>query len=243
MQNADCHFLKYRTSKLNQRDHMKSRGQIVQHDLEQGMLLVLPSEISISRLYLCWHTIMDITFGLVGTIILLLILPIIAVLIYFDSPGPIFYSQERLGFRGKIFRIYKFRSMQTDAEQDGYPVWAADDDVRVTSIGRFMRALHLDELPQVLNILRGEMSLIGPRPEREEFTRELEQVVPSYRLRLAVKPGLTGWAQVNYHYTRTQEEAFVKLDYDLNYIKHRSFQLDLVIIFKTVVEVLSYHGT
>src|SRR5437667_6907200 len=164
---------------------------------------------------------MDITFGLCGMVVLLLILPILALLIYLDSPGPIFYSQERLGYLGKTFRIFKFRSMCVDAEANGQAVWASEDDSRVTSIGRFMRAIHLDELPQILNILRGEMSLIGPRPEREEFTIGLEKTIPFYRCRLAIKPGLTGWAQVKYHYGSTEDDALIKLQYDLYYIKHQ----------------------
>jgi lipopolysaccharide/colanic/teichoic acid biosynthesis glycosyltransferase len=133
--------------------------------------------------------------------------------------------------------------MFIDAEAGGHAVWASEHDQRVTRMGRFMRAVHLDELPQVLNILRGEMSLIGPRPEREEFAMGLEEMIPSYRRRLDVKPGLTGWAQVKYRYTRTDQEALIKLQYDLYYIKHQSFRLDILIILKTVIEVLAHHGT
>ncbi|GAC1342492.1 MAG: hypothetical protein NVSMB27_01430 [Ktedonobacteraceae bacterium] len=204
---------------------------------------LLLAEHDISPFYLFLRRAIDLTFALCGIVIMLLIFPILAPLIYLDSQGPIFYSQERLGYLGKTFRILKFRSMHVDAEAAGHAVWAAEHDERVTRVGRFMRAIHLDELPQVINILRGEMSLIGPRPEREEFVTELEKTIPLYRHRLGVKPGLTGWAQVKYRYTRTDEEALIKLQYDLYYIKRRSFRLDLLIILKTVVEVLSYHGT
>jgi lipopolysaccharide/colanic/teichoic acid biosynthesis glycosyltransferase len=220
-----------------------SRKQNVQQDLEQSISSSLPSKANISLFYLCWYKFIDIIFGIGGMVILLLLLPILALLIYANSPGPIFYCQERLGYRGKIFRMYKFRSMYRDAEPGGHPIWAAEDDRRVTRIGRFMRAIHLDELPQVINILRGEMSLIGPRPEREELFCLLEKTIPLYRSRLAVKPGLTGWAQVNYHYARSEEDTLIKLHYDLYYIKHRSFKLDIVILSKTVVEVVSYRGT
>jgi len=132
--------------------------------------------------------------------------------------------------------------MHTHAEAKGGAVWAAKSDTRVTRIGKLMRSTHLDELPQVLNILRGEMSLIGPRPERQEFVMRLEKKIPFYRCRLSVKPGLTGWAQVEYPYASSDKDALVKLQYDLYYIKHQSFTLDICIILKTVVEVLLCHG-
>ncbi len=135
----------------------------------------------------------------------------------------------------------KFRSMCINAERPGSPVWLAQGDV--TKIGRYLRATHLDELPQALNILRGEMSLIGPRPEREEYVSELGKANWFYRCRLKVKPGLTGWAQVNYGYGNTSQDELVKLQYDLYYIKHRSFMLDICIILKTIVEVVLCHGT
>lgn len=194
-------------------------------------------------LYVCWTKILDLLCGSFGLLILCIVLPIIALLIYLDSPGPIFYTQERVGLRGKPFRIYKFRSMHTNAESTGRAIWAAKDDPRVTRAGRFLRATHMDELPQLLNILRGDMSLIGPRPERAEFVTKLEKGIPFYSYRLTVKPGLTGWAQVKYHYTSTDEEAVIKLYYDLYYIRCRSFKLDLLILLKTVAEVFSLRGT
>lgn len=168
--------------------------------------------------------------------------PVMALLIRLDSPGPIFYSQERLGYQGKKFRVLKFRSMCRDAECAGCAVWAAKGDRRVTRVGRILRATHLDELPQVLNILRGEMSLVGPRPEREEFVTPLEKTIPFYRCRLSVKPGLTGWAQVKYPYTSSDYKMLIKLQYDLYYIKHQSFVLDICIILQTVREMLLCHG-
>lgn len=217
-------------------------GKIPVKHIGDQWSMALPLEHSIAPLYLVWNKAMDLVFGLCGTIVLLLIFPLLALLIRLDSRGPIFYQQERLGYQGRAFTMRKFRSMYTDSEQGGSAKWATQQDARVTRIGRFMRATHLDELPQVLNILRGEMSLIGPRPEREAFVTELEKTVPFYRCRLSVKPGLTGWAQVKYRYGNSDNDALIKLQYDLYYIKHQSFTLDLFIIAMTVVEVLFGRG-
>jgi lipopolysaccharide/colanic/teichoic acid biosynthesis glycosyltransferase len=219
----------------------------MQHDLESKEALIpeegeYGGECTVPLSYCCWSKVVDIIFGLCGIVVLLLILPVMALLIRLDSPGPIFYKQERLGYQGRIFRIYKFRSMYTDAEQGGYARWATKHDKRVTRLGRFIRATHLDELPQVVNILRGEMSLIGPRPERQEFVTELEKVIPLYWCRLGVKPGLTGLAQVNYPYANTERDALVKLHYDLYYIKHRSLALDVFILLRTVGEIFFCRG-
>lgn len=202
----------------------------------------LPAEPLVSPLYLCWQKVLDLTFGLLGTVVLLALLPFIALCIYIDSPGPIFYQQERVGYRGKTFHILKFRSMKIDAEKIGKAVWAAQGDMRVTRVGRLLRATHLDELPQVINILRGEMSLIGPRPERQVFVDQLAKAIPFYRCRLSVLPGLTGWAQVKYPYASSDYDALMKLQYDLYYIKHRSFIFDSFIVLQTVIEVLLCHG-
>ena len=203
---------------------------------------LLPKE-SVSPLYFLWRQFLDLVFALIGLALLVCLFPVLALLMKLDSPGPIFYRQERLGWNGQVFLIYKFRSMHVDAEQGGQAHWAAKSDTRVTRIGRFLRSSHLDELPQVLNILRGEMSLIGPRPERETFVVELEKTIPFYRCRLLIKPGLSGWAQVKYRYARSGQEAYEKLQYDLYYIKHQSFLLDVLILFKTVAEVLSCRGS
>ncbi len=217
-------------------------GKVPVEHMGDQWYISLPAEAIASPLYLLWQKVLDISFGLLGSAVLLLALPVIATLIYLDSPGPIFYSQERMGYQGRKFRIYKFRSMHVNAESKGQPQWAKARDPRVTRIGAFMRATHLDELPQVFNILRGEMSLVGPRPEREEFVDKLEQVVPFYRCRLSVKPGLTGWAQVKYRYGNTDQDALIKMQYDLYYIKHRSFMLDIFIMLNTVIEVLFRQG-
>ncbi|HVB74836.1 MAG TPA: sugar transferase [Ktedonobacteraceae bacterium] len=192
--------------------------------------------------YSCWYVALDLIFGLLGTVLLVLILPFMSLLIYLDSPGPIFYSQERLGFRGKLFRIYKFRSMQMDAESGRQATGATKCDLRLTRIGKVLRATHMDELPQVFNILRRDMSLIGPRPEREVFATRIAEQNPVYRCRLAVKPGLTGWAQVKFGYGEGDQKEMKKLQFDLYYIQHRSCWLDVIIVLKTLVEVFRFHG-
>ena len=184
----------------------------------------------------------ELIFSLTGLALSLPLLPLIALAIYLDCPGPIFYRQERLGRGGKPFRVIKLRSMIPDAEK-GEAQWAQENDSRVTRVGRFLRRTRLDEIPQLINVLRGEMSLIGPRPERPEFVTQLEKQIPFYRTRLRVRPGLTGWAQVKYRYGNSVDDALIKLQYDLYYIKHQSVYLDLLILLKTIGVVLSFSGT
>jgi sugar transferase (PEP-CTERM system associated) len=159
-----------------------------------------------------------------------------------DSPGPVFYHQERVGRRGRTYLITKLRSMRSDAESNGLPVWAATNDSRVTRIGRFLRKTRIDELPQVFAVLRGDMSIVGPRPERPFFVEQLKASIPLYGLREIVKPGVTGWAQIRYPYGSTVEDAKRKLEYDLYYIRHRSFFLNLTILFHTARTVLTGRG-
>jgi exopolysaccharide biosynthesis polyprenyl glycosylphosphotransferase len=185
----------------------------------------------------------DLLFSLVGLICLAPFLPLIALILHMDSPGPVFYSQVRIGRNGRRFPLFKFRSMIPNAEPEGHAVWASKDDSRVTRFGRFMRRTRLDELPQLWNVLKGEMSVVGPRPERPEFLVELEQEIPFYDVRHLVRPGLTGWAQINYRYGNTIEDALIKLQYDLYYIKHRSPWLNLAILWRTVGVVLRFQGT
>lgn len=164
-----------------------------------------------------------------------------ALLVRLTSAGPIIFSQIRVGRNGKEYRIYKFRSMRTDAEKDGAQ-WAQENDPRITPIGGFLRTTRLDEIPQVYNVLRGEMSFIGPRPERPEFVTQLAQRIPHYHLRHLVKPGLTGWAQVKYRYGASEEDAATKLTYDLYYVKNITAILDIKILLKTVMIILGRHG-
>lgn len=164
-------------------------------------------------------------------------LPLLALAIKIDSPGPVFYRQDRVGRGEKPFFLFKYRSMFADAE-DGAAVWAEENDRRVTAVGRFLRRFHLDEWPQLWNVLKGDMSIVGPRPERPEFVRELKRRIPHYRDRFAAKPGLTGWAQIRYKYTSTFEDAQVKLEYDLYYISRWSLSLDILILARTLGVVL-----
>jgi exopolysaccharide biosynthesis polyprenyl glycosylphosphotransferase len=185
---------------------------------------------------------LDLGCGIAIGSIFALVFPFVAIAIKLDSPGAIFYKQERVGQHGSKFTVYKFRSMVQNAESNGKAQWAVKGDARITSVGNFIRKTRLDELPQVLNVLRGDMSMVGPRPERHQFIKELEQQIPFYRTRLAVKPGLTGWAQVNYGYGSTTEDASIKLQYDLYYLKHLSLWLDFKILLRTFSVVLKMQG-
>lgn len=179
-----------------------------------------------------------------AVILLVLSLPVMlvsAIIIKLESPGPIFYLQERVGQDGSIFKVIKFRSMGKDAEKNG-AVWAKENDDRVTRFGSFIRKVRIDELPQLWNVLKGEMSLVGPRPERKVFVDELVKDIPYYNIRHGVKPGLTGWAQVRYPYGASKEDALRKLEYDLYYIKNISVFLDMIVIFHTVKIVLFGKG-
>ena len=167
---------------------------------------------------------------------------LVAFAVWLEDRGPVFYSQERVGKEGRIFRVYKFRSMIPDAEKHSGPVWAAKDDPRITRVGRVIRKLRLDELPQIWNILRGEMSLVGPRPERPFFVERLAAEIPLYRRRLYVTPGLTGWAQTKQAYDATLDDVREKLKYDLYYIENMSLSFDLLILLRTVWVVLTGKG-
>lgn len=185
---------------------------------------------------------LDIIGSIVGLIILLALVPFLAIAIMIDSGLPIFYWQERLGRGGREFKIIKFRTMRQDAESEGKPQMAGENDPRITRVGNFLRTTRLDEVPQFWNVLRGEMSIVGPRAERAQWVATFQQDIPFYRARLLVKPGITGWAQINYGYASTVEDTAVKLEYDLYYIKHRSIVMDLVIILRTIGTVISRKG-
>jgi lipopolysaccharide/colanic/teichoic acid biosynthesis glycosyltransferase len=183
----------------------------------------------------------DIIFSLLLLGFTLPLLVLVALLIRLDSPGPAFYVQDRVGMNGRIFRLLKFRSMREDAEARG-PVWARKRDPRVTRVGAFIRLTRIDELPQLLNVLAGDMSLIGPRPERPTFAEQLAEQIPFWRERTRVKPGMTGWAQVNYPYGASVEDARTKLSYDLYYIKYCGFALKMTILLSTLRVVLLQKG-
>ena len=165
-----------------------------------------------------------------------------ALIISLESAGPIFYRQERVGLNGRLFNVIKFRSMRTDAEKDGKPRWATSGDSRVTRVGRVIRKLRVDELPQLISVLNGDMSLVGPRPERPFFVDQLTREIPFYAVRHSVKPGVTGWAQVRYHYGASVEDSAEKLQYDLYYVKNHTLFLDILVLFETVGVVLTAKG-
>lgn len=197
-----------------------------------------PVQIGGSKGYLIVKRVFDITVAVLAGILLLFPMIVIAILIRIDSKGPAIFCQERLGENGKPFVMFKFRSMRLDAESDG-PQWAEKNDDRCTKIGRILRSSRLDELPQLINILKGEMSIVGPRPERAYFYDEFEKYIPNFRDRLLVRPGLTGHAQVNGGYDLLPEE---KIIYDMEYIAKRSIKLDLECILKTVLVIFSRNG-
>jgi sugar transferase (PEP-CTERM system associated) len=184
---------------------------------------------------------------LVSGLILLMMLPVLiitAILIFIESgfKGPIFYSQERVGFNGKIFKLLKFRSMIVGAEKNGEAQFAAKNDARVTRIGKFIRKVRIDELPQIINIFNGDMSLVGPRPERPEFVAEFEKKIPFFKTRHRVKPGLAGWAQLKYPYGANEQDTYNKLQYDLYYVKNHSFIMDVFVLLQTVEVILLGKG-
>lgn len=179
-----------------------------------------------------YRRLFDLTSVFFGGLLLLIIMPWIWLANWWWAPGPLFYRQRRVGRHGRIFHMLKFRSMVVDAERNGI-AWTAVADPRITRVGHLLRQTHLDEIPQCWNILKGEMTLIGPRPERPEFVELLTQHIDGYALRHTVKPGLTGWAQVNYEYGDSVEDAAIKLRYDLEYIGRQSWQLDLTILLRT----------
>ena len=193
------------------------------------------------RLHQFIKRLFDIVISSSALIILLPLMACTAIAVKLDSPGPVFYRQRRVGLRGETFELLKFRSMRLDAEQDGVPRWAAGQDDRVTPIGSFIRKTRIDEIPQMINVLRGEMSFVGPRPERPYFVEQLAKEIPYFRERLRVKPGITGWAQLNYPYGASVEDARHKLEYDLFYIRHYGLMLDTIIVLQTLHVILWPH--
>jgi sugar transferase (PEP-CTERM system associated) len=216
-------------------------GKILIDDLKPSWL-IFSDGFRASRWTRFIKRIIDLSISLIGLIVAFPLMVLTAIAVKLDSPGPALYSQARIGENGRIFKIYKFRSMQVDAEEDGMPVWAREDDPRITRVGRFIRVTRLDELPQLWNVMSGDMSFVGPRPERPFFVEQLAREIPFYLQRHAVKPGLTGWAQVKYQYGSSIEDATEKLRYDLYYIKHLSIFFDLTIVLDTVKVILFGKG-
>jgi sugar transferase (PEP-CTERM system associated) len=229
-------------------DHLASvyeeyTGKIALENLRPSWL-VFSSGFRKRRLTLVAKRVFDVTAAVAGLLLSLPLTLITALLVKLDSPGdPVFYHQERVGLNGVPFTIHKFRTMRSDAEAGTGPVWSAgDSDPRITRVGRFLRKTRLDEIPQLWNVLRGDMSLIGPRPERPAFVEKLTQQIPFYGQRHVVKPGVTGWAQVRYAYGASVEDALEKMQYDLYYIKHMSLTFDVLIALETIKTVVLRRG-
>ncbi|MBV8774973.1 MAG: exopolysaccharide biosynthesis polyprenyl glycosylphosphotransferase [Deltaproteobacteria bacterium] len=189
-----------------------------------------------------WRRVADLSIACTLILFTSPFLAIFALAVKLDSRGPVFYRQERVGLGGRRFMLMKFRSMVRDAEPDGQPVWAAERDIRITRIGRFLRCTRLDELPQLFNVLSGDMSMVGPRPERPYFVDQLDKIIPKFSQRLTINPGITGWAQVNHPYSASIDDARKKLSYDLYYIENRSAVLDLIILLFTVRVIIAQKG-
>jgi len=219
----------------------KVTGKIPIESLRLGTLL-FSSGFLISRFLVTYKRLASIVMSFVGLILALPLLPFIALAIKLTSPGRILYHQKRVGLNDTVFFCHKFRTMRADAEADTGPIWAGDEDPRITRVGRFLRTSRLDEIPQLWNVLKGEMSVVGPRPERPEFVEMLKKDIPYYSLRHTVRPGITGWAQVRYRYGSSIEDAKEKLCYDLFYIKHMSPGLDALILFDTAKTILLGRG-
>lgn len=216
-------------------------GKVPIESIRLSWLLFSPGSHA-SGIFLVYKRVASVVISIVGLLVSLPLLPFVILAIKLSSPGRVLYSQSRVGRDARVFRCYKFRTMRSDAEADTGPTWAADDDPRVTPVGRFLRKARIDEIPQLINVLKGDMSLVGPRPERPEFVAALNEKIPYYHLRHSVRPGITGWAQILYKYGSSVEDAKEKLRYDLYYIKNRSVGLDLLIFLNTIKIVLVGRG-
>jgi sugar transferase (PEP-CTERM system associated) len=216
-------------------------GKVPVESIRLGWLLFSPGCYA-SRLFLFYKRLGSVLIPIIGLVVSLPLLPFIVLAIKVTSPGRILYRQKRVGRNGIVFDCYKFRTMREDAEADTGPTWAGDDDPRITPVGRFLRQSRLDEIPQLWNVLKGDMNVIGPRPERPEFVDQLNQVIPHYQFRHSVRPGITGWAQVRYKYGSSVEDAKEKLCYDIFYIKNMSVGLDLLVLFHTAKVILLGRG-
>ena len=216
-------------------------GKLPIETLRLGWLLFSPG-FRLSRSLMIYKRLSSVLISVVGLLVSLPLLPFVALAIKLTSAGPILYRQRRVGRDGRSFDCYKFRTMRADAEADSGPTWVGDEDPRITRVGRFLRTVRLDEVPQLWNVLKGDMSLVGPRPERPEFVEWLNREIPFYHLRHSVRPGITGWAQVRYKYGSSVDDAKEKLRYDLFYIKNMSPGLDFMILFETTKTILLGRG-
>lgn len=229
------------TRLLRQRDYVERIERRVPLDSLDEPWFLFDRPVRARRMHAAFRRALDATSAAAGLVVLALVVPVVWAFVMLDDGGPLFYRQERVGRRGQPFLIWKFRTMRVDAEADG-AVWAASDDARITRVGRVLRRSRLDELPQFLNVARGEMSLIGPRPERPVFVRTLGRAIPFYDRRHLMKPGITGWATVRFGYGDSVTDKWRSHEYDLYYLKHRSPLLDLEILARTVVVMTLRRG-
>jgi exopolysaccharide biosynthesis polyprenyl glycosylphosphotransferase len=216
--------------------------RISTRELRPSQLIFSSTELGPNQKRVLLQSVYSMTSAALATLIAAPVMLCVAILVRLTSPGPALLRQQRVGKNDRLFTLYKFRSMVSDAEARSGAVWAARNDPRITPVGRWLRRFRLDELPQLFNVLRGDMSIVGPRPERPEFVVDLEKRIPYYRYRHCIKPGITGWAQINHKYGDTLEDTIVKLEYDLYYIKNLAPALDAVIMFRTAKVMLLSRG-
>jgi sugar transferase (PEP-CTERM system associated) len=219
----------------------KVSGKIEVDELSPSWL-IFSEGFRLNPSFLMARRFISVVVSLAGLLLVLPLLPLMALAVKLTSPGPVLYRQKRVGRYGLVFDCYKFRTMRADAEAEAGPTWAGDGDPRITPVGRFLRRARLDEIPQLWNVLRGDMGFVGPRPERPEFVEWLSREIPYYHLRHIIRPGITGWAQVRYQYGASLEESKEKLRYDLYYIKNISLSLDLLVILRSAKIVLLARG-
>lgn len=220
-------------------EHLK--GKILLNGLRPSWL-IFNEGFNKAKITLFGKRIVDLIISSLGLMLTMPVSLITALLIKLDSKGPVIYQQERVGVNGQVFKLYKFRSMKADAEKYSGPVWAQEDDPRITRVGKFIRKVRIDEIPQMINVLKGDMSFVGPRPERPVFVNQLRETIPYYDQRHTIKPGITGWAAVKFHYGASLEDVVEKMQYDLYYIKNLSLFLDMLIILKTIPIILGRRG-
>jgi exopolysaccharide biosynthesis polyprenyl glycosylphosphotransferase len=216
-------------------------GKVPIESIRLGWLLFSPG-CHASAFHLAYKRAASILISILGLLLTLPLLPFVILVIKLTSRGPAFYHQKRVGRDGRVYECYKFRTMRADAEADSGPTWTGDEDPRITGVGKVLRLSRMDEIPQLWNVLRGDMSLVGPRPERPEFVDRLSKEIPYYYLRHTVRPGITGWAQIRYKYGNSVEDAKEKLRYDLFYIKNMSAGLDVLVFFQTIKIILLGRG-
>jgi exopolysaccharide biosynthesis polyprenyl glycosylphosphotransferase len=238
----DCHELGWQLSTLPNLYERLTYRLPVEYAARDVETLPVYTETAGYRLYKASKRLIDVLFALAGLLPLALLAPFVALGNRLTSPGPLFYRQQRMGRGGRSFAVIKFRSMVVDAEKATGAVWSSNGDSRITPMGNFLRKTRLDELPQIINVLKGEMSMVGPRPERPNFVGRLGVELPVYRARHAVLPGITGWAQICYRYGNTVEDSRVKLEYDLYYVKHAGLYLDILILLQTLRVVFGLKG-